>query len=423
MNLLLIILNVGVMAKLGWWLYASQPASLSKFYWPALVVKVIAGIALGCIYFYYYTVGDTLSFWNDGKAIAELILSNPGQALSFFWDEQTTPEFTASLIHWAPRSLFFSKICGLTALLCGGNYWIMATWLSMISFMASWMIFRRIVAIAPQTVLAAAAAFLYVPSVVFWSSGLIKESVGLASLYVLLAIGVTAINGTWPKRYEWLLMVLSLWVGWNLKYYWIGILLPVSLAVVVTVGIVRWRPAVATWDMAIGFLVLAAFLALGTNVHPNFYASRFLEVIAQNNLEFTRLSDPPRIAQYLDLEPALSSVLLNAPAALIAGLFRPFVWEAFNLLSLLAGLENLVVLLLVIQAMAAIPRLFSSPHRLVIMAALVYTLLLITFLALSTPNFGTLSRYRIGALPLFIFLCLGPLTPVGRWLSRQTWFG
>jgi hypothetical protein len=52
---------------------------------------------------------------------------------------------------------------------------------------------------------------------------------------------------------------------------------------------------------------------------------------------------------------------------------------------------------------------------------LVYVVVLVSFLALSTPNFGTLSRYRIGALPALVILCLNPLTPMGRRLVQ--WFG
>jgi hypothetical protein len=166
-----------------------------------------------------------------------------------------------------------------------------------------------------------------------------------------------------------------------------------------------------------------ACTAAATNVHPNFYVSRFLDVIYQNNLEFTRLSEPPRLAQYYNLEPEMISVLMNAPAALIAGLFRPFFWEAFNVLSWVAALENLVIMLFVLQALPAIGKAFRSEYRVLILAGLTYALLLVVFLALSTPNFGTLSRYRIGALPALLLICLSPATPVGRWLSTRRWFG
>lgn len=423
MSILLILLNLAFLTWISWRVMRFQPDELQRYYWPALVFKVVAGLSLGGIYFYYYGAGDTIAYWSDGKAISMLMRTDPMQALAFFWDEQATPDFTTSLVQLAPRSLFFSKICGVIALISGDNYWVMATWLSLFSFFASWMLVVTIGSIVREAVPSAVLAFLFLPSAVFWSSGLIKESLGLAALYILVALGISAIHVHRLRMHEWLLATVSIWVGWNLKYYWMGVFLPVALAVIATSGITRWKSSLARWDVGISLLLLVIFLAIGTHVHPNFYTSRFLEVIAQNYLEFARLSEPPRIVQYVNLEPTLSSVLFNAPAALVAGLFRPFVWEAFNSLSLLASLENLALLILVLQMLFAVARLPTSPHRVLVVAALVYVVLLVTFLALSTPNFGTLSRYRIGAIPVLVFLCAGPLTPFGRWLSARRWFG
>lgn len=175
----------------------------------------------------------------------------------------------------------------------------------------------------------------------------------------------------------------------------------------------------ARYDAMLWILLFVLALVAATNTHPNFYASRFMEVIYQNNLEFTRLSEPPRIVQYFNLEPSIASLLMNAPAAWIAGLFRPFAWEAFNTLSLLAGLENLLLLVLVLLALPSLRRMFGTEQRMLILAALVFVFLLTTFLALSTPNFGTLSRYKIAAVPILVFLCLNPDTIVGRWLGRK----
>jgi hypothetical protein len=40
------------------------------------------------------------------------------------------------------------------------------------------------------------------------------------------------------------------------------------------------------------------------------------------------------------------------------------------------------------------------------------------FLALSTPNFGTLSRYRAGFLPFFVFV-IAYRNPIVEWVSDK----
>lgn len=418
MSLVLLFLDVVVISWIGLWLYRSQPPAAKPYFWPALSIKILAGLAVGALYLYHYGFGDTISYWQDGIKISSLIGSSPLEAIAFFWDESGNPVFTAGLQQQVPRSMFFSKICGLLALVTARNYWMMASVLSLVSFLGSWFLFRRLADCFPASQRAAAVAFLLFPSVVFWSSGLIKESLGLAALYFLIGLSVSFMCGRNPSKLEWGLTLMALWIGWNLKYYWMGIFLPVAVPTLLIGAVIRSRPGLARYDLALWPGLFLLFLFLATSIHPNFYPSRFLEVIYQNNLEFTRLSEPPRIVQYLNLEPSVTSLLMNAPAALIAGLFRPFVWESFNPLSLLAGLENGVLLAVVLIAIPSLRKLRSFPQRLLVLAGLMYVILLTGFLALSTPNFGTLSRYKIGAIPLLVFLCLSN-SIFKRWLGEK----
>ncbi len=60
----------------------------------------------------------------------------------------------------------------------------------------------------------------------------------------------------------------------------------------------------------------------------------------------------------------------------------------------------------------------ANGNRLIVMAALVFICVLCIFLALSTPNLGTLSRYRVGFLPFFVLLTLAD-HPVKAWMSTK----
>ncbi len=422
MNLVLPILNLLLIAAAAVWFFRRQPDALKRVYWAALAVKLLAGVAMGWLYLYHYGSGDTISFWQDGIRLADAFKERPGQTLAFLWDEELVQDLQHQFTNPGPRSLFFTKICGVLALLSHGNYWIMGAWMSVIAFAASWLLTVRLVRLFPEMSTGIALVLLFLPSVVFWSSGLIKESLGLAALYII-ATAVISVVQQQVRVIELLAAFAALWIGWNLKYYWVGIFIPVAIPVVALAVAGRWWSETKRYDLALWSILVLASVAMASQSHPNFYFSRFLEVICQNNLEFTRLSDPPRLVQYYNLEPSFGSVLMNAPAALIAGLFRPFPWETFNTLSLLSALENLIVLAIVIQALPSVARMGGSNHRVLVIATLTYTLSLVVFLALSTPNFGTLSRYRIGALPFLLLVCLSSTTPIGRWLSRRRWFG
>lgn len=401
-----LLIDLAILLGIAWWLYRRQSGDLKVFYWPALVFKVVAGVGVGCLYFYHYGQGDTLTYWQDGKAVAQKIFQDPTGAVSFYWAEGSQPEFVATTVNTKPRSLFFIKIAGVLAFVSGGNYWVMSGIISFIAFTGGWYFFVKAVRFFPSSWVAASVAILFYPSVVFWSSGLIKESLGLAALYFLAGISLTIIDGKKIRMVEWGVALLSLWIGWNLKYYWIGVFMPVAITTLIAVTLKRSRPAFAPFDLVLWLGIFTIILFVATHVHPNFYPRRFPEVIWQNNLEFMSRTESDNAVHYDNLQPSFSSLIMKSPKALMAGLFRPLPWESRNFLALIAGVENFILLALVLTALPSVLNFFKSPHRILTLAIISYIIILSTFLALSTPNFGTLSRYKIGFLPFLVFLSL-----------------
>ena len=414
---ILILFDLTVLFWIIWWLYRKESGVMKNIFWAALGVKLFAGLAVGWIYFYHYGQGDTITYWNDGKFLAEKMISDFSGTLSFYWDDSAFQ--WEGLINDRPRSLFFVKISGLLAFLCYGNYWMMSVVISFISFLGAWYLCVKIIQFFPDARLASIIAFLFYPSVVFWSSGLIKESLGLAALYFLSGILLTIIKSRRIKMWEFVTALASLWIAWNLKYYWVGIFIPIAITTVLVIMIKIFKPTFKRFELTI-WIGLFILLLLGTtSIHPNFYPSRILQVIWENNREFMTLTNSNNAIHYRDLSPSLNSVLLNVPQALVSGIFRPFVWEAHNVTSMAAGVENLILLILTLMAIPSMPKLFSSPNRILVLAILTYILILATFLALSTPNLGTLSRYKVGFLPFLVYLLISQNQWIVRFIVRK----
>lgn len=201
------------------------------------------------------------------------------------------------------------------------------------------------------------------------------------------------------------MVTLSTWVVWNLKYYYIGLFFPV----IVTAWLVKkitshWKVENFGVEILLCFGLLLAGLLAVSLTHPNFFLSRVLEVIVSNNAAFLEASSPSDVIQYYNLDASWFSMVMNAPWALFSGLFRPMFWEVDSILQATASVENLIILVLTIWATPSLRDLKNSPHRIVILSILAYSILLCVFLALSTPNFGTLIRYRVGFLPFFVLL-------------------
>ena len=221
MKILFAILNVALVAFIIYrhWKF-HRKNEIAVFYWPGLLLKIVAGIALGMVYLYYYQIpGDTFLFFEDSKKLTELARTDFLSYVRFLlFDEPTHPLWT-EIVYQQSRALFMVKITSLFGLITVDNYWITSLYFSVLSFMCAWRLTITIVGSFPSAKTAAIVAFLFFPSVVFWSSGLIKESIAMAALLFLSSAVVKIWVGKQMPWWEWTLVIFSAWIEWHLKYY------------------------------------------------------------------------------------------------------------------------------------------------------------------------------------------------------------
>ena len=391
-------INLFAILGLAFLMEGKQEPDVRSLFWPALTMKLLAGIGLGLVYQQYYLTGDTFNFFDQGSMQAHLFKTDPRAYLDFLWND--------SDVEWkgAARSAFFVKMVSIIAVLTDGNYWITSLWFSFVSFLASLYLFKMVTRCFEGAKPAAALSFLFFPSVVFWGSGIIKESMGLAALMVLSGVYLKIMMNGVPRWLGFVFAALSFWVVWNLKYYWISVFLPVvctSLTVqAVSIPLnIPSRLKLSLWIIL--FFILCQGVSL---LHPNFYPDRILQVVIENNQAFVSHSEPHDLIHYQALEATWMSIVVNSPWALVSGLFRPFLWEADTLLKFVVALENGLVLLLFISSFGRLRDFIRSQDRLITLSVIVYVFLLCVFLALSTPNFGSLARYKVGFMPFLLFL-------------------
>ena len=154
---------------------------------------------------------------------------------------------------------------------------------------------------------------------------------------------------------------------------------------------------------AVIFLMFIILFPAGF-LHWNLQPYYFLKAIEQNHDQIYNIK-PQDAIQFNNLKGNWSSLLENTPLAMFSGLFRIFLWESKTFLQALAGAENLLILGLFVASLVRWwqnGRYFST----LIFVILIYIVVLATMLALSSPNFGTLSRYKVGFVPFEVYLML-----------------
>jgi hypothetical protein len=407
------IINIVALIALFFWLRKKFPEPIFTI---GLLVKVLAGIGLGFLYQHYYTSGDTWTFFADAKHAAAMLRANPGELLNFFWFDDWS-KVSQPLGSSGLNPLFMVKWVAFFNLITGDNYWLASTYLSLLSFAGAWILYRSIGSCFPTVKREAALAILFIPSVIFWGSGVIKECLALGALFGLSAYFIQWYVRAEIKIVNVVVALISLWILWYLKYYWLAVWLAVVIPLIV-VKLVSTRSNWVKQHTAVCWIIFFLLAVIGISVlHPNFYYYRILSVVVDNYNAYIQISSPEDVIRFSSLEPTLLSMVKNAPWAVVSGFFRPFVWEASTLFQIASGLESLVLLGLFVMALVRfknwLPR-FNELH----LAILFYLIILAALLALSTPNFGSLSRYRIGFTP-FLWLLVLVTSGIGQYLPKR----
>lgn len=410
------LIHLPVIGVLLWhWHKRMADAPLQPLFWVGVGFKLLAGVAYGGLYLYYYPyTGDTFTYFGDAAQLSQFAWERPADYVNMlFFNEMRQETALPPLQLWEqPRAFFMAKLLSIVNLFTLNNYWMSGAYLSLFSFYGCWRLANILTTIFPATKLAAGLAFLLFPSVVFWSAGVTKESVVMGCLGWSVSLVLAhrfKVAGAKNPFITAIILALSAWLLWQLKYYYLGVLLPALLAYVLTSEIfTRSRKFTNLILPLMTFLLIfIGTLAGATRLHPNLHPDRLLPALVVNHNETVLSSVPEDLIQFNQLQPTVKSLLGNLPNALFSGLFRPLVWEARTVFQAWVGLENLALLIVMLFSLRLQPfRAISGDPRvyLLLVSAGVYIVLLATLLAFSSPNFGALSRYKVGFLPFLVYI-------------------
>jgi hypothetical protein len=379
---------------LGILFYSGRNVSEKWIYASAALLKIAAGLLLGWIYHFHYGNGDSLRYFNYAQSL--LTQADFLQSLT-----EPVPFFEGQ-----PRAVIFTRIVSVIMYITKGDYWVVSAYFSLISFGAYWFFYRQMMSTLPNLKWPVIIGFLWFPSCVFWSSGIMKGSLTNAAVVVLAALCIKAFYRKKIWIWDVILAITALMTLYFVKYYLLAVLIPVILYALFDraafkMGLTRQLRAI----VYVFILLLSALT--GPFINPNLRLADMPEAIHRNQQRF---QEPRVYEKALDvyITPHWHSLLTVLPRATFNGLFGPALWHKGPALSWVPRLENTLLLLLAIWSCIDIfKRRLLKPDILVV-ACLLYVMILATCLALAVPNFGALSRYKAAFLPFWV-CCLSVL--------------
>ncbi len=391
-----------------------------RFYTVGLLAKLLAGFTFCILYLTAYE-GDTLDYFHGMNALNRVGQYNFSHYLDLMLQgnkQEFYSYFTTETMHpdrhmWVdPKSFFVIRILSPFAFLGLGSYVITTMLLSWFSFGFLWRMFLAFANLYPKIDFKIAVAVLFMPSVLFWGSAVLKDTIMMiaVSMFVVSFLNI-AVKGRLTIGLG-LRLVFAAWLMLNIKAYVLVAMIPGSaiwfahgriLAIKNTFLRYSFYPFMLAISIIIGVFILSR---LGDSFGE--YSSMD-KMVAKAKLTQEDLKRGDSYGKnFYDIgtiENSPSALMRLLPQAVVAGLYRPFLWEARNPFIALSGLENLFTLFLTLSILwrTRIVRVFRFVGRdPILIFTLLFSFMFAFGIGIATANFGALVRYRIPGLPFLM---------------------
>ena len=410
---------------------------IRKFFGWAFHAKMIASILTVLIYAFYYKSGDTFFFFKRAVYLNQLLGKDIVTGVNVFlaapgkYHEIAINYHLQQLRAVDTSSLLTTKIVAIINIFTFSVYTSSALALAFISFLCSWRFYRIMLKIYPSLYKPLAFVTLFIPSTLFWGSGIFKDTITYSALLLLFTCFYVAFIER--RRFVLNIMValVCIYVIGVIKSY----ILMAFVPALILFAIIKYQSNVKNVVIRYSLVPAAIILSVyGGILSLQVIGSQF-DKFALDSIE-RKATDMQswhtRVDEYeggetssYDLgEIDFSAVgLITAfPKAITVTYFRPFIWEVNSAVMLIAFLESFFFLyftirIIVIQerVIGALKKALSDP---VLIMCLTFALSFGFAVGFTSYNFGALVRYKIPCLP-FYALFLAVLRAHGQAATQQ----
>ena len=373
------------------------------------------------IYLFYYGGGDTINYFKGARSVGNLLLEDLEKGIAIAFNTSSNYNTWASFSYntgypavymWKDPSTFsVSRYSGLFYLIGAKSFIITSFIVCCFSYMGLWKFYRLLNMLYPGYEKGLAYIILFLPSIAFWGSGIMKDSYTVSSacwltynFYMVLIIRKKVLINA-------IFLLLNLFIIINMKPYVILSLLP---------GIVIWLNSaylkkIKNIFLKILILPLISIVILVTGVYIFQNLSSLMGVYGEVDTAIEQAqvirSDLLRADQYGSnnydvgkFDGSLISLISVAPNAIFTALFRPFLWEIGSPTMVFSAVENFILIiftlftLIRVSPFTVLRTLLKEPF---LFYCLIFSLLFAFGVGIAGTNFGAMVRYKTPLMPFF----------------------
>ena len=397
-----------------------------NYFLTGLIFKLVCTFGFLSIFIFYYKGGDTVSYHQGAVAMKNLFYKSPIQYFDLIFNpitwEKYANYFNGDTCY--PPTWMIKKEANFTVIRVASLFQIflpnaiLATNLliARVAYGGIFKLYDMFCLYFPGREKVLAWGFLFMPSVAFWGSGIMKDTIALTGIcwlivlfhqiFIQKSISIAKIFG----------LILAIYAIFIVKTY---LLLALSPGLIIWFNYERLSSIKSGFVRfflfpifgAISIMGILAFYTANSELFGVYGADSVLEEAAKVQQDLVR--EEAYGANSFDIgrfDPTIAGITSKIPVALFAGLFRPFITESGGSPTMvLAGIENFILFVLFIVALfkrrfvGFFSNIFSHP---LLILGFVFTLLLAFSIGLTSANFGALVRYKVPLVPFMVTIIL-----------------
>jgi hypothetical protein len=379
------------------------------------ILKITAGIAMSIIYTYYYSdrnTADVFKYFDDSKVMYDALYTKPGDffRMLFSFDNNSAyfdttyykvmnnwyRVYESNIYNESHTIIRFNAVLRIFSLGYFNVHTVFFCFLSMTGLIG---IYKNALKFIKGKNKELILGIFLLPSVLFWGSGVLKESLLFFGLGMLIYHFFRIIEKFRIMHLIWII-ACSILLFYT-KFYILAIAFPILISHL-------WVHSTSERYLLLKyFSVFIIYIFIGINLYyiiPGFEAMNILVIKQRDFIGLAHSMNSGSLINIPILKPDIWSFIKNAPLAFYNTLARPYIFEADSMMMLVAALENIMVILLIIFSLFFFNK--NQIHKSIFYACLFAVIFMFVLTGLVTPVIGAMVRYKAPALPFLMVMLI-----------------
>jgi hypothetical protein len=389
------------------------------FFFIGLFYKLLFALFFGGYYYLYVKGGDSVAYWQGANVLSNLFFESPINYVDCLFSNPS-PELIGqhfnSVTGYPPGWLYreneawlVCKLFSFLSIITYKSYAAMSIIVCYFSFLGSWRLMELVGNMQKHARGNLIFAFIFIPSLCFWCTGLSKDTIVYIFVVYLLIRLFKIIAGEKIKLSNLIQVLLCSYIIYHTRSF---VLIAILAAAIMAYGARITKRFESNSLAKVGFRFL--YLSLGIfMVYTNILTEA--SVIQKDFINNEIYTGQKYEIGVINASPM--GLISAFPSSLVFGIYRPFIQESLSPSLIFNGLESLLLIFLTLRFFVSfniINKIQQIRKNEFLMFALIFIIIIGFISGLTSVLFGVLVRVRAIILP-FIYLLLtvrGSKTPV-----------